>query len=380
MQLNTKKKTSFIVINYFLIAILCCWQINVLAQITPINQAQEVPCYKKAQELRKQGVVLPECGKLLGVIDCNEELEYDQELDLFFKRAKDFIRREGTGQVFSGACETCFVSGLLERRINFLNGREHGTDTTYYQSGCPQAIRSHIQGVESGTWTYFYDSTNFIAWEINYYMGKKNGKVVYIKKNGDTTKLEHYKNDLLDGIKKEYYTGSKLRREISYKNGLLDGTFKSYNKNGILIEETNYKDNKKNGQQQYFYEDGVLLRTENWMNGIKIGEFKMFYHQGHIQTLETYDKKGLKEGKFEEYYPTQAPRRIAVYKKDELIEEHIFDEHGNETYTFGGKQLSASEDDELPEEQKKKKRKKQNKVNSKKWLKWQLFKKRNNNN
>jgi len=365
MSYSTKKKFCCFSINYILILILCTLKYSTYAQITPINQSQQVPCYQKIQELQKQGVILPECGQLVGTIDCNEELEYDQELDLFFKKAKDFIRREGTGQVFSGSCETCFINGLLERRIYFLNGREHGTDTTYYQSGCPQAIRSHLQGVESGKWTYFYDSTNLTAWEINYYMGKKHGKVVYLKANGDTTKLEHYSNDLLDGIKKDYYPGSKIRRESSYKGGMLDGSFKLYNQKGQLIEETNFKANKKNGLQQYFYEDGVLLRTENWTNGIKTGEFKMFYHQGNIQTLETYDKKGLKEGKFEEYYPNQSPRRLAIYKKDQLIEEHIFDEHGNETHTFGGKQLSDSEDDELPDEQKKKKKPKRSKKTKK---------------
>jgi len=360
----------------WMVAFFLCWQNKALTQIVSINQSQETPCYQKAQELRKQGIVLPECGKLAGVIDCNEELEYDQELDLFFKKAKDFVRREGSGQTFSGSCETCFMNGLLERRIHFLNGREHGTDTTYYPSGCPQAIRSHLQGVESGTWIYFYDSTNITAWEINYYMGKKHGQVLYLKANGDTTKLESYKNDRLDGIKKEYYKGSKLKSEMSYKDGLLDGPFKFYNKDEMLLEEMNFKGNKKHGTQKYFYEDGVLLRTENWTNDVKTGEFKMFYHQGHIQSVETYDKKGLKDGKFEEYYPTHAPKRIAVYRKDQLVEEHQFDEHGNETFTFGGQLISDSEDDDLPSDQLKKKRTKKPKKGRKEKQSWfGLFKK-----
>jgi len=344
----------------------CVQTVFLFAQITPINQSNEAPCYEKANEMRKKGLDLLECGKLAGVIDCNEELEYDYEQDVFYRRAKDFVRREGVGQAYSGACETCFMSGLLERRIYFLNGREHGIDTTYYPSGCPQAIRSHLQGVESGMWAYYYDSTNQLAWEANYYRGKKHGRYVQLKANGDTIKLENYKNDQFDGLRKQFFKDSKPYKEANYIDGLLDGPFKVYNDKGILIEELNYKNNKKHGQQRFFYENGELLRTENWTNGVQTGEFKMFYIQGNVQTIETYDKKGLKEGKFEEYFPNQSPKRIARYRKDELIEDHHFDEHGNETYTFGGAQLSSQEDDDLPEVEDKKKKRKKRKTKKKK--------------
>jgi len=90
-----------------------------------------------------------------------------------------------------------------------------------------------------------------------------------------------------------------------------------------------------------------LLMTESWDNGVKNGEFKTFYYQGHLQVLETY-KKGIKEGKFQEFYPDQKPKRLAVYVKNVLVEEHLFDELGNETHTFGGGAKSGAEDDAMP--------------------------------
>lgn len=323
-------------------------------QITSLKKDNEKPCYEKANELRRKGVSLLECGKLAGVVDCNEELEYSHETDLFLRKAKDFVNRTGAGKPFTGTCESCFMSGLLERRISFVDGRENGIDTSYYENGCIQAVRSHIQGAESGTWSYYYDSTQVLAWEMNYYLGEKHGKHVFFKPNGDTTKLEYYKNGLLDGVRKQYFKGSKVFKEISYSAGLMDGPFKMYNNQGVIIEESNYKANKKHGIQKYFYDDGVLLRTENWESGIKSGEFKMFYYQGHLQTLETYNKKGQKDGKFEEYYPDQRPKRIAVYLKDVLVEDHQFDEHGNETYSFGAPTTSDKEDDEIKKPGKKK--------------------------
>lgn len=329
-------------------------------QIVPLKKEdkkeenKETPCYEKANELRRKGVSLLECGKLVGYIDCNEELEFDEDSGIFLRKAKDMVNRNGAGKPYTGGCESCYMNGLLERRVTFVNGRENGIDTSYYADGCIQAVRSHIQGAESGTWKYYYDSTTVLAWEMNFYLGEKHGKQVNFKPNGDTTKLETYKNGILHGPKRQYFKESKIYKDANYVNGLMDGVFRIYNAKGTVIEELNYKANQKNGVQKYYYEDGVLLRTENWTNGVKTGEFKMFYYQGHVQSLETYNKTGQKEGKFEEYYPDQRPKRLAVYAKDVLVEDHHFDEHGNETYSFGTPVTSDAEDDQIKKPGKKK--------------------------
>jgi hypothetical protein len=90
---------------------------------------------------------------------------------------------------------------------------------------------------------------------------------------------------------------------------------------------------------------------------VKNGEFKTFYYEGFVQVSENY-KKGLKEGWFEEFFPDQKRKSRALYKKDVLIEEHVWDESGREIKTFGGKVSSGVEDDAVPTAGKKKKEKK----------------------
>ena len=307
----------------------------------------EKPCYVEAKERQKAFVDGWACGKLAGYIDCNDELEVDDASGIVIKKSTGMANLDGVGKPYTGNCESCNMNGMLARRIKFVDGKAEGIDTSFYESGCIQAIRNHFQGAQNGTWTYYYDSTRQIAWEMNYYVGEKHGKHVYMKANGDTTKVEMYKNGLLDGVKKSYYKDSKIFKEVTYAQGVMNGAFKTYNNEGILTEESNYKEGKKDLVCKYFYDDGVLLKTENWDNGTRNGEFKTFYYQGNLQVLETY-KKGQKEGKFEEYYPDQKPKRLAVYVKNELVEEHLFDELGNETYTFGGSANKGAEDDELP--------------------------------
>lgn len=312
-----------------------------------------VPCYERAKLEQRKFIDGWACGKVAGMVDCNEQLELDNNSGLVVKRATDNVNLQGVGKPYTGGCESCHGNGFVERRINFVNGKENGIDTAFYASGCIQAIRSHIQGAESGQWSYYFDSTQQVAWEMNYYVGEKHGKHVYMKANGDTTKEENYKNGLLDGMRRTFYKNSVPFKEASYKNGLLDGKFKTFTVDGILLEEINYKEGKKNEVCKYFYDDGVLLKTENWSMDVKNGEFKTFYYQGHLQVVENY-KNGVPNGKFEEYYPDQKPKRIALYdKKGVLLEEHRFDEGGNETYSFGAPTKNQSEDDEMPGKKKK---------------------------
>lgn len=306
---------------------------------------KENPCVK-TKSGKEQRYLEWECGKLAGVIDCNEKLTYDEDTKT--------ILSGNIGSPFTGTCESCFMNGLLERRVTFVNGKENGIDTSYYKSGCPQVMRNHVLGVESGQWFYFYDSTNYIAWEMNYNLGQKHGKQLYLTKEGDTTRIEFYSNGKLNGVKKSYYPKSKIEKEITYVQGLMEGPFKAYNREGKIIQELSYKQGKKNGELKYYYDDGVLLSVEHWTMDVKDGEFKTFYYEGNIQKMENY-KKGVPEGWFEEKWPDDKFKQRALYKKGIIIEEHRFDEHGVENYTFGVDAEGGKEDDAIPSSKKKKK-------------------------
>jgi antitoxin component YwqK of YwqJK toxin-antitoxin module len=117
----------------------------VIAQIPEVKKKH---CYDRAADANKQRFASWECGKLAGYIDCNEELDYDEETNTVLKKAKDQVNISGAGMPYTGGCETCFSNGLLERRITFVNGKENGVDSTYYKSGCLQVVRNHIQGAE----------------------------------------------------------------------------------------------------------------------------------------------------------------------------------------------------------------------------------------
>jgi antitoxin component YwqK of YwqJK toxin-antitoxin module len=315
-----------------------------------IKQPVKSKCFENGSKQRKYTEW--ECGKTPGVVDCNEKIDFDE-------RTKTFLSMSG-GKPYTGSCETCYENGIRERKITFVNGKEHGLDTTKYVSGCPMVVRNHINGFENGTWTYYFDTTNLIAWEMNYLLGQKHGKQVYFNRLGDTVLFENYKNDILHGIKRAFYSTGKIHRHITYTNGIMNGPFFSFNRDGKLLEKTNYEMGKKDGTFTYYYDDGTLLKTENWSKDIKNGTFTTYYYQGFVQFQENY-KKGIKEGWFEEYFPNKRMKLRSLYKKGVLIEEHEFNEKGKEVRTFPEviKEKEAEDDDieqELnPKEKKKKK-------------------------
>lgn len=333
-----------------LFILLGIFSLHVSAQIPEVKQQKK--CYLKYDENGNEIKSKPkysawECGKVAAYVDCNQRLEFDESSDMIYLKNDDMVNAAGANKPFTGTCETCHMNGTIERRVSFVNGKQNGIDTTKYMSGCPQVIRNHIQGVESGQWLYYYDSTEYLAWEMNYMMGQLHGRQIYFKENGDTTRWEIYENGVLNGMKRTYYPYSKIKQEANYKMGVLDGLFKIYNRDGVVIEELNYLQSKKNDECKYFYDDGKPLKIEHWIAGVKNGEFKMFFYDGTVQTSENY-KKGLKEGVFEEFYPDGKIKHKRVFKKDILLEEYKYDEHGRETYAFPERIITDDEDDAVP--------------------------------
>lgn len=334
---------------------LFCMLVSFSAMAQPgikVNKADS--CYKRADAGKGKRFAEWQCGKIAGVVDCNEKLEMASD--------NKTIVTASAKEPFTGTCETCHRNGVLERRVIFVNGQTNGSDTTYYPSGCIMVIRNHVMGAENGRWTYFYDSIARPNWEMNYVVGQKDGPQVYYTKKGDTTKYEQYKNGVLSGPKLSFdpKTG-KRTKQANYVNGLLDGPFLVYNPDGKIIQETNYRQGKKNGIFKYYYDDGVLLKTESWNMDVQNGEFKTFYYEGNIQTVENY-RKGAKEGVFEEYFPDQKLKRRALYKKNVLVQEQVYNEQGKEISRFGTEEKSGAEDDAVPAAGKKKKPKKAKKT------------------
>ena len=275
--------------------------------------AQE-PCYKKK----------PICD-LKKTKNCNELVAYDEYSNTYFSRKLQT-------EVYNGSCVSCYRNGIVENQIKIVNGKQDSVGVSYFQSGCPQSKMTFALGIMDGPTIFFFDSTGRKEIEQNFKLGKKDGKFIFFQNNkeNDTIKIESYKNDKLDGMKKEFFENGKVKRIVNYKNGLTDGYHKQFNIDGQLIVDIEFKEGKNHGAWTYYFDDGKVANIQNWNKGIKNGEFKTMDNKGLILKQAFY-KKGIPEGKHIENYEDGNPKHVTQYLKGEIIEEYSFDNYGVRT-------------------------------------------------
>jgi antitoxin component YwqK of YwqJK toxin-antitoxin module len=257
----------------------------------------------------------------------------------------DRVFSRGTGQVFSGRCQTCYYTGIRERLITFVDGKEHGRDTAFYETGCIKVIREHVKGLEDGFWTYYFDSTQQVAWSMGFRNGQKHGEHIYFAKEGDTIMREIYKLGVLNGPRETYYGPGQLKEIAVYKNGVVDGENVSYFQNGNKSKHLRFSNGNKQGRQEYYYSSGEMMRYEVYDKNKKNGQFKAFFIGGELQSEENW-VAGLKHGYFRTYHTKGKLKSESLFDRDQLMLSRKYDEYGT---LVEGTDPAFGEDDALPD-------------------------------
>ncbi len=180
---------------------------------------------------------------------------------------------------------------------------------------------TYAAGKKTGLWTQ-YGSDGKISSEKNYLDGKLNGTSKSFT-NGVLRKVEEYKDDVLDGVYKEYDDAGNILYNIAYKNGKKHGNYISYKNNevtcereyiegeqsgkttnyrsGKRYEEINYVMGKKNGEAtKYYIETGTIQSTETYKNDKRDGPYKSYSKTEKLEAEGNY-KDGLKDGEWKKY-------------------------------------------------------------------------------
>ncbi len=180
----------------------------------------------------------------------------------------------------------------------------NGHNVFYYENGKKSSEGPLKNGVPDGYWKTFYE----------------NGK---IKSEGNR------KDFLLDGEWKFYTEEAVIVLSVRYNGGKKHGLKKTY-KNGKLKREENYIDDIKEGKSSVFYEDGSLKSKTFYENGRAHGRGKEYSKDGNVITVFDYkrgfltsreqinrkDKKGLKQGKWVEFYKSGSYKIEGTYRDD----------------------------------------------------------------
>lgn len=160
---------------------------------------------------------------------------------------------------------------------------------------------------------------------------KKNGKQISYER-GKISKIEIYKNGLLNGATETYASNRKLSSTEMYKNGIKDGVSKWFYYSGQLASEYNYTNGNIVGDVKYYHEtikqtkkgskrgsvktkDPLKVKSEYKFSNNEInGEYKEYNYNGTVVILGKY-VDGKKHGKWKYFNDAGKQINTIKYKK-----------------------------------------------------------------
>ena len=190
-------------------------------------------------------------------------------------------------------------------------------------------------GLLDGTYKKYYSNGNIDEIK-NYKSGILEGP--YIKKDDAGLKVKegNYKSNIADGKWKHYFGEDEVLIKIRvWKSGKRSGIWKSYYLNGNPNQEVSWEDSKKNGIEKSWYENGELYNEVNYKEGYKNGLNEVFYDNGQVElsgnwnegrkygTWKKYNKNGqlIEEIDYTQEYASEHYKK--VYENGILIQEGI---------------------------------------------------------
>jgi len=248
----------------------------------------------------------------------------------------EIIEENFVNDVKEGITLRLFPDGKIKMKSNFIKGREEGTTKEFSHDGTlitlieyrkgyvinKENINRQRDGLKHGLWKDFYEN-GLLKWEGNYSYGKRDGYFKEYDLAGNLTKIEKYRNDELiyDApelatyeVKTDYYKNGKVRIIQSYKNNIPEGIRKEYTPEGIINKAYIYKSGiivgeglvDEQGQRQgtwiEYYESGEKAGEGSYVNNQRQGEWKFYFKEGGLEQTGKYDLKGRPEGKWRWFY------------------------------------------------------------------------------
>lgn len=179
---------------------------------------------------------------------------------------------------------------------SFKNDKPIGTFVYYYKSSKKKAVIKHDVGSNRSV-AFFYHENGRVMSNGIYRNMKKDSVWTHFTTLNQLSIVETYKNGKLNGKRQVYYLPEKLSvknqipsRVEFYKNDVLDGEFKEYFQNLKIKTSGVYVDGKKEGLWTEYHETGKKMSIIRYKAGQRHG------------WAESFDSTGVSEGKNYFYY------------------------------------------------------------------------------
>ncbi len=267
-----------------------------------VEQTQQVNFEAKYKSGQPQSKLETTCG------DYTKIIKWFPDGKVFYTYTLLSGNKEGVYQFNS-------ISGKPILQGNYVDGREEGLWQKFYDNGELDYKGVYLTGEHDSTWVYHFPNGN-IASTVDFINDERNGitrnfspegiplveklyfegdLVAYRKINSAQKKAEEwsaftphtvivvnyqdgtkayeevYKNGVLTGPKRIYYSNGNLYSEYLYLLGDYTGDYSIYYPNGKPMEKGTYKWGELDGTVEKYNEDGSLYGMEQYVMGSRNG-------------------------------------------------------------------------------------------------------------
>ncbi|MCX6234683.1 MAG: toxin-antitoxin system YwqK family antitoxin [Bacteroidetes bacterium] len=251
---------------------------------------------------------------------------------------KEKMEEKFKDDIKQGLTTFYYPDGKIRQTIPFVDGLENGIAMEYTQEGIVIGLveykkgfvvnrerinRKDVNNLKQGPWKFFYDN-GIVRMEGTYTNDKRNGYFKEYDRNRNLVSVSKYINDLLQedvaeiadlDVRTDYYPNGKIKTVASFKNNIPEGVRREYAEDGKINRAFIFKEGVitgegiisetgiKEGPWKEYFNDRSLQAEGRYSNGKRIGEWKFYYPGGTLEQTGAYTS-GDPEGTWTWYYPS----------------------------------------------------------------------------
>ncbi|NTW31826.1 MAG: toxin-antitoxin system YwqK family antitoxin [Bacteroidetes bacterium] len=261
---------------------------------------------------------------------------------------KEIIKENYINDIKDGITSYYYPDEKLRLSVNFIKGREQGIAREYSPTGEIITIYEYKKGyligkekvnrfdndsLKTGKWVKFYDNGKLQS-EYYYKAGVKEGYFKEYDIEGNLINIVKYINGEIQkdavevgkmDIKTEYYSNGQIKYIGSFKNNIPEGVKREYSEDGKIINSKIFKNGVeigngiideqgiKQGPWKDYYESGELKDEGTFDNGAKIGLWKFYFKNKKLEQTGNYLKNEKPDGEWKWYYDNGTIMRTENY-------------------------------------------------------------------
>ena len=161
-----------------------------------------------------------------------------------------------------------YESGGLRARMLFETGSKRSYVYLFYTNAKPAAEGWYVDQVKDSVWTYYSEFDGSVRIRETYLDGKQHGLSSSYYQGGKISEEVEWKDNVKDGAWTQYYSNGNPRLSGHYKGGLLHGSYEVFFSNNTIEISGNYLDNLSNGAWRFYDETGKEVYVLEYVNGI----------------------------------------------------------------------------------------------------------------